>query len=100
MKEPLSTVETVLVWIWIIATWAVVFWWLGRRNRPDRPTSVPIAFMPIAYCLMLLNPAIDYMLYKMNLRRSKRISAFLKLTDDLRVSKKTVNRRLTRGPGD
>ena len=100
MKEPLGIIETVLVSIWILATWGVIFWWIGRRNRknPER-TSVPIGLMPVAYVLMLLNPAIEYLLYKMNLRRSERVRAFLKLSNDLRVRKKTIDRRLPRRPG-
>lgn len=99
MKEPLGIIETVLVSIWILATWGVVFWWIGRRNRknPER-TSVPIGLIPVAYVLTLLNPAVEYLLYKMNLRRSERIRTFLKLANDLRMRKKPINGFFPRWP--
>lgn len=99
-EEPHSTFALVLTAVCVVIFWGGFFWLIGRSNRrnPDRPTYVPIGLMPVAYFLMQINPVIEYMLYRMNLRRSKRIRAFLKLANDARMRKKPVDGFLPRRP--
>lgn len=100
-KPPIQwewTAGNILMVIWIIVFWAIVIRWFKKHPSPEKGIRVPIAVMPIAYFLMLVNPAIDFMLYKMNLRRSKRIRAFLKLANDLRMRKKRIDGFFPRRP--
>lgn len=89
------TPETGAALVVAIVFWVAFFWWIGRNNRrfPNRPASVPVALIPVGYLLLQINPLIDYLLYRMNLRRSQRIRAFLQLADDLWMRKKSINRR-------
>ena len=72
---------------------------LGGRVRDGGPVRMPLGAVPIAYCLIQITPALEYLNAKMNLRRSKRIRAFLKLANDLRMRKKRVYGFLPRRPG-
>ena len=67
-------------------------------GRGERPTRMPLAAVPISYFFMRITPAIDYLLLRMDLRRSQRIRAFLKLADDLRMRKQALNGFFLRGP--
>jgi hypothetical protein len=59
---------------------------------------VPLGSVPISYCFIRITPAIEYLLMTMNLRRSKRIRAFLELADYLRMRKKRIDGLLPRRP--
>lgn len=79
----------VLLAIFLVICWAGVMWLICRRTKSsDIPSGMPIVLIPV----VLLIKA------QLKLWRSQRIRAFLKLADDLRMRKKSVNRRLPRGP--
>lgn len=59
---------------------------------------VPLGSIPVSYCFIRITPAIEYLLLRMNLRRSNRIRAFLKLADDLRMRKQRIDGLLPRRP--
>lgn len=95
------TPGTVIALICGIVFWVVLLRWYGRTNSryPDRPASIPIALIPVGYLLLQINPLIEYLLYRMNLRRSQRIRSFLELADDLRMRKHRIDRALPPGSG-
>jgi hypothetical protein len=80
----------------LIIFWIAVYALLTRNNRMAR---IPLGVVPIAYCLIKITPAIEYLLLKWDLRRNERIRAFLRRADDIRMRKQGVHRRIPRGPG-
>lgn len=95
------TAETIAVLVYATVFWIVVVWWIGRNNRryPNRQRSIPLGLIPIAYLLLQINPLVEYLLYRMNLRRSQRIRAFLQLADDIRMRKNAIDGFFPRGSG-
>lgn len=83
----------------VIAFFTMVIFLIGLYSLFGRKSYVPLAVVPIAYSLIHITPAIEYLLLKMALRRGKRVRAFLKLADDLRMRKKRVDGFLPRRPG-
>jgi hypothetical protein len=95
---------------WLMLCWAVVIVAFLRRRyvkaQIERkleidysPSRIPAVIVPLAYVFQQIEPAISFLLLKRGLRRSERIRAFLKLADDVRVRKQSVDRRLPGGPG-
>jgi hypothetical protein len=95
---------------WVMICWAVAIVALLRRRyvkaQIERklgidysPSHIPAAVIPLAYFFRQIEPALSYLLLKRDLRRNERIRAFLKLADDLRMRKQSVNRALPPGSG-
>lgn len=83
--------------IFLIAFYALLTG--STRSAPaPRRVAMPVAAMPIAYALMQLTPLVEWLLYRMNLRRHQRIRAFLQLADDLRMRKQRVDGFLPHRP--
>lgn len=96
---PVEQLAGILGFFVLIFFYISLYALFGGRIRNDRPARVPIALMPVAYLLMQINPAIEYLNAKMTLRNSQRIRAFLKLAHDLRMRKKPVDGFFPRRPG-
>lgn len=90
---------------WLLIFFVLIFFYISLyallcgRTRDDQPTRMPLGAVPIAYGLIKITPAIEYLLLKMDLRRHQRIRAFLKLADDLWMRKKPVDGFFPRRPG-
>lgn len=96
---PVEQLAGVLGFFVLIVFYISLYALFGGRIRNDQPTRMPLGVVPVAYLLMQITPALEYLNAKMSLRNSQRIRAFLKLADDLRMRKQPVDRRLSRGPG-
>ena len=90
---PLGATESLFLAIYTVLFWIVVIVWIVRRRRQGKWVPVPIV---AAYCWYKIEPALAWMAYLWN---RKRIDAFLKTADDIRVRKKGVEDGLPRLPG-